>query len=453
MPSKKGRILYISYFAPPLGGARSIRLTYFVKYLTRMGWDIDILTIKPSRGYQSYDKSLAEDIPENVQIIRTYPGLLHNVVNRKQRYKDTVDFGEAGTRRSYLRRFAKSLERNLILPDRVVDWLPFAVSKGRRLIKERDYQLIFSSAFPFTDHLIGYALKSKAKIPWVVDYGDPWAYRLEAKRSRFAFALDRRMETSVLRRADAVIVATRTTKELYQGKYSFLDHKKVHVLPSGYERAHFQGSQRNKQKGGLRLVHTGAIYGIRGATQPFFEGLKIALMEAPEVERDLTFTMAGKMWRKEFADPSLARFVKSIGFIDFKETISIMRDASILVIWGNRGGLQIPSKIYQYIGARRPILAILGDNKDPLREVLKGLNRAIIVKNETHEIADALTKIFGQYLRGELDNEFRLTDVSKFDWQNITKDLDDILSGCLQVQGSEGEPSQIEVFSEKPNGA
>ena len=432
---KKGRILYISYFAPPVGGARSIRLTYFVKYLIRLGWDIDILTIESPSSNPSYDKSLANDMPQNVQVIRTYPGIVHSVLNRKRRHKDTFDFANARTRSSRVRGFAKLLERNLLLPDRAIDWLPFAIKKGRSLIKEKEYQLIFSSAFPFTDHLIGYALKRKAKIPLVLDYGDPWAYRLEAPRSRFAFVIDRRMETSVLKKADAVIVTTRTTKALYQERYKFLGRNKVHVLPNGYERVHFEDTSHSRQKDGLRLVHTGAIYGIRAEIQPFFEGLKTALTRMPEMQDEFSITMAGPVWRREYIDPSLTRFVKPIGFIDFKETISIMRNASILVIWGNRGGLQVPSKVYQYIGANRPILAILADNQDPLREVLIGLNRAIIVENESHEIAAALDKLFESYRKGEMDMEFCLKDVIKFEWPNIVKDLDGVLRTIYRQKG------------------
>lgn len=118
---------------------------------------------------------------------------------------------------------------HIFIPDRMVEWLPFALREGKRLLNENEYRLIISSAFPFSSHIVAFFLKRGSSLPWIADYGDPWA-------CRSSLLLERKIEEILVKSMDRVIVTTEETKRGYISCYSLSENK---VIPQGFEEGHY----------------------------------------------------------------------------------------------------------------------------------------------------------------------------------------------------------------------
>ncbi len=158
------RVLVIAYYFPPMGLSGVQRTLKFVKYLPKFSWRPTVLTVEP-RGYYAKDESLMRDLdnPE-ITVVRTAPA-----GPGKLSRKDIVELPPERMRKT-LSRFSDVL----FIPDNKVGWISDAVKRALQLHKENPFDLIFSTAPPFTDFLIGAAVKAKINKPLVLDYRDPW---------------------------------------------------------------------------------------------------------------------------------------------------------------------------------------------------------------------------------------------------------------------------------------
>jgi len=427
------KMLLIAYVFPPLGSSRGIRMTYFIKYLAKLGWKIDVLTIKPSSGYYSYDDELLKKLPPKVRIYRTFPGFLHIIAYAKKKVSRSLQgFGSSKDKFQKVKKTLKKIVNGLLVPDKMVEWFPFAVAKGLNLVSNNGYDLLFSSGFPFSSHLVALPLKKITSLPWVADFGDPWAYNPGAKPSRLKFVIERYLEKKVLKNVSSIVLTTEETKRDYLNNYSFLRPQKVHVLTSGYDPEDFKTATSRKKKNLFHLVYTGTIYNHRAKLEPFFKALRDLIYKDPQLGRKLKFSFVGSIWREEIIDIELKRFLEFTGFVSFQNSVNYMKKADILVIWGNTGGIQIPGKVFQYIGAKKPILAILGDERDPLKRLLKDMRRGFIVDNKKQEIAQAIRTLCSLWKKDEIEQYFDLSEQRNFCWKESVKELERILLGAIK---------------------
>ena len=191
----------VCYYFPPLGGIGSVRALRFASLLPEFGWQPTVLA--PSRGAYYRDPSLA--FPEG-QVVRTRSLELSRTGKRAFALggDDTVPapLGRGTARR--LRAFAR---RWVYRPDAQVGWYPFAVTAGRALLRRKSFDVVFSSSFPITAHLIARRLARDFTLPWVAEFRDVWTDAAEydsAARRRS----DQRTERTLLRDADAVVTVS-----------------------------------------------------------------------------------------------------------------------------------------------------------------------------------------------------------------------------------------------------
>ena len=418
MKKTKGRILFIALAFPPMLGARSLSNLYHTKYLSKFGWKIDVLTISPSSKYPLFDKSLIEMLPTSARIYRTYPGL-HKV------YHNIIKSNSNSSRSSVgAKRILKLSE--LMIPDPTIFWYPFAVAQGLKLINKNKYDVLISSASPSTTHLIGYTLKKLGDLPWVVVYSDPWVFNPAHKHKYIRFWIERKLEERVLKSADAVTVTTEETKENYLKNYPFLVDSKVNVIPNGVDYDGFNNISVEKSKK-FRILYTGTIYKTQ-RIEPFMDALK-RIYEKEELKEQVEVVFVGNIddeYIELIASKGLKKIITVKGFISPTKIPSLIMGADILLYFGHMGGLQLAGKVFYYIAARRPILHIKGDEKDPALKILQDLNRGVIVDNEKGKIYSEIIRLYNLYQEQELDKIFNLREIPDFSWENRVKILDRI---------------------------
>ena len=200
------KILLCMHNFPPISGPRSFRWLNFVNILSAKGWKIDVLTVRPSPNDSYYDEALMKELSSEITIYRSYPGLYYSLQHISKRP---------------IRGFSKA----------TIEWLPFGLIRGFRILKERQYTLIISSALPFVGHLCAYFLKKKAGIPWIADYGDPLAFN--PSTSRLKKAVGKHIEERILRDVDGIVVPFPEMKKSFIKFYPFLESKLFTAVRNG----------------------------------------------------------------------------------------------------------------------------------------------------------------------------------------------------------------------------
>lgn len=359
-------LFFVAQAIAPIGGSHSTRVTHLVTELSKTGWHISILTTKVYEGTPCQDEYLCEKLPNHLEIIRTYPGPLHWTFYRKKCSKEREIISSN-----------RSWKKALFIPDTYFEWLPWAVLKclfaARYTLRRVD--VIMSSAVPYSCHLIALILSYLFRKPLVVDYGDPWVFDPGNPRRGFRYMVEHFLERCVLGRASAVFVTTEATKRLYLEKYG-LYSEKVHVLPMAYDPEDFRGvSARSPQKGTLRFVYTGRLEPESRDVKVFLEALA-SLKKRNKLE-GVKFEFAGvfsSSFLVTLKSLDLLDKVVIVPWLNHKECMNYMVNADYLLLFGNNNNIQLPGKIFNYIGSGTPIVYMannIAKQNDPAIQVLK----------------------------------------------------------------------------------
>lgn len=393
-----------------------------------MGYCVDVLTIKMPQRFGDLLNSLSDGI----KVFRTFPGFFYYLTFRFSRESRVVE-EERADQLTIKDFFWKTLSlahsrmykilNSILVPDIYSEWLPFAIKAALKLIKINKYDVIISSSEPRMCHIVGYFLKKKNGIPWIADYGDPWVYPMPTvHESQFKKKIIDKIERVILKEMDAISVAAKGIKELYIEKYPFLNKEKISVVPQGFDPemfSHISEQKTNK----FRIVYCGSFY--KGLRDPiaFFQAVK-------EIGKsDIEVIIAGRI--NEFADVIKKEFingtVKYYGFLKHKESLSLQRNATVLLHMGNATDVQVPGKIYEYFGAGRPILCITKNDNDLSADFVIKYNRGIVVRNDREEIKKAIIELYDLWNKGLLNSRFNLSPIDEFTWNARAMDISNII--------------------------
>lgn len=400
-------------------------MSYIAKYLNKWGWKVDVIPTYYN-SYYEFDDSIAKLLPSKINIYRAHDGIISSLL---QIFGIDKQVGKPIRKISLIARF---LKRKLLFPDESLSWVPFASYKALNLINKNWYDVIFTSSFPFSSHLVGYVLKKITKIPWIAEYSDPWAYNPITKRSRIKFLVSKALEEKLLKETDAIVFMTGKTKKLYLDKFNFLTENKTLVIPSGYDDNDYS-DYKNEAIDKFTILYAGTIRGRTNIFVSFFNAIKYLSSLMDDFRKDHEVIIIGKM-KKELAS-FLTEKTVFVGYVNFFESLSYMKKACVLLLLGNEGGVQIPSKVYHYLGAKKPILAILGDENDPLKERLANINRVIIVNGSEKEIAETLLHLYCLFKSRTLFKSYDFSDIEEFTWEYSLKPLDNFLKKLSKFSG------------------
>lgn len=435
--NKKRKILLISLTVPPIMGSHGRRVIHFLKYLHEFGWELDVLTVSPSSNFPLFDISSVKNLPSSVKIFRVYQGFLRKIYYKNVCYNNSA----ISSRRNFNNRknkifkemFIKILEKSKIIifemnTCRLFDWSPFAIIKGVKLITRYNYDVLISSGLS-DPHLIAYTIKKmKRKIPWIIDYGDPWVFAstYRDEHTKVKFVIDHWLEKRILKSASIITVTTEETKKNYLENYLFLEKEKIKVIPMGTDYDVFK-KIRAEHSEKFRILYTGSIYPTRDI-KPFLNAVKL-LSEDKEMKENIEVLFVGNIedkYKELVICMGLEDVITFGGFVPYEKSLSLMMGASVLLSFGNKGGLQVPGKLFDYVGSKRPILWIKGDERDPALRYLEGLNRAIIVNNKSEEIYSKILTLYNLYKKQEFEKTFNLEEVPAFSWKDRVKILNEI---------------------------
>jgi len=388
-------------------------------YLQAHGWETSVLTIDPASYRHSIqrDESLVERTDPRVTIVRTGAWRGHTAMVRwRNRLLPRGDRAHVGTgARDPRKRDPRSQEKTgwrvwrrtattslFGFPDDEIGWFWHAVARGLQVVRRQKIDVVLSSAPPFTCHLIGHALRSLSNVRWIADFRDPWA------RTRWG-ALDgarvhQSLEARVIKRSDAVVLNTPELHREFAEWYGSDVSSRFHVVANGYDADVLEpyAAATPAATPPVILTHAGNLYGARNPT-PLLQGLAKCLDDG-EVPRDgLRLNFVGKIASEFGIDNVIARLglgdsVTHTPPVTHAESLRRLAASHVLVVVQPHTRVQVPAKLYEYVGLRRPILALAEEGA--VARVVRDSDFGIVVSPTNIDgIAAALNELYRRHAR------------------------------------------------------
>lgn len=304
------------------------------------------------------------------------------------------------------------------MPDLTDFWVRPAVRWARTQPK---WDLIVSSTGPYTALLVGRRLKRENRCRlFAVDIRDLWARNaVQPGLPPFAW-LERRLERKVLAHADLVTTVSHGLADELAPR----TNAPVHVIYNGFETdmrdaasgwhgqadsfalAHDDVPSRSASNQTsvfpadhlIRLVFTGTIYPAIHDPAPLLRAVAKLRAENPAVGERLRITVAGPAcdhWSRAAACCGAADAVEARGQIPHADALAMQRDAHAILILDaappHRGILT--SKLFEYLLAPAPILALAGPPDSELAAIINRARRGVHLGTDESRIADTLTTL------------------------------------------------------------
>jgi glycosyltransferase involved in cell wall biosynthesis len=396
MRSRPAKVLIITYYWPPSGGAGVQRWLKFTKYLPASGWLPVVLTVKPEyAAFPFRDMSLYGEIPLDVEVYHTKAINYFSLYNKDQTKIPHAGFASEGHKgiKSIISRFIRG---NFFIPDPRKGWNRYAFRKACDLIRDEKISHVITTSPPHSTQLIGLRLKRKfPKIKWVADLRDPWTdiyYYDMFRPTPVARLADREMEKNVLTRADTIITVGQTLASLLGTKTEGISQK-IHVMPNGYDEEDFEGITSSLPER-FTITYVGTLspsYPVKG----FIEAIKDLKVN----NRPLSLKFVGTVpepVQDLFKENEEGKRPEFIQYCEHPEAIKHMMGSTmlLLIIPEHQSNKSIiTGKIFEYLATEKPILLLGPSDGDAAQLLLKCGYQGIFDYNDVEGIRNYIIKV------------------------------------------------------------
>ena len=414
-------------FFPPMGGGGVYRPLSLVRHLPKYGWRTTVVT--PSAdAYWIRDESLADRVPADCRVIRTHTWSGQAWLARGRRGP------AASTRSSRGFGVARRMAAAVLLPDSYIGWYPFAVRAALELAGEDPVDAILSTSPPESTHLAARTVHRRTGLPWVADFRDPWMnLHLLEPPSAWHAEIHRRLERSVCAGA-RVIVTTRWHEARLRDAHP---GARITRVSNGYDGEEMAGlDAAPPATGPLAIVHAGMLTQRRSAT-PFLEALARVVATDPALRSGLRVEFIGPREDENELSAARLRLSDVVAFRDpmpHAEILRTERSAHILLLVKHDNprydGL-VPGKLYEYIGLRRPVLALAppGEARDLVTSLRRG---EVAAPADVDDIERALRAMIAHHRAGALESAYDLSVRPEFDRARLAGDVAAVLDTAVK---------------------
>jgi len=439
------RILFISYFYPPLGGPGVQRPIKTIKYLSAKGWKIDVLTVKDIQ-FHSYDyKLLEESKAENIYRTFSYDvmSLYKLLKNLKSRFNKT-DIKKTKTAKDNKDKIyfktpeaIKMLVRGIFPIDDKIGWLPCAYSKAINLCRQKEYNAIIATMGPYTSGIIALKIHEKLKIPFFIDYRDHWTLNAYPQYSfRFLKKHAEHFERILLNKAYGISVVGSFMKDKLCDFFGKELNDKIEVIYNGYDEDDFSEYDR-LSKANTKFVfrYIGNFYGYRNVSY-FVKALKF-MVKTNQLPDNVIFEFVGNYYVETLDDlnnQELKDFIKISPQVEHKTAVELIHSADVLLLFipDINSDDVIPGKIFEYLRAKKPILAMIPENGEPAKILKEAGHTYFSTMENIDSIIDNLKHLINALQMGDdFGNSFSDEKIVTFSRENQSYKLEKFINKQL----------------------
>ncbi|HON57346.1 MAG TPA: glycosyltransferase, partial [bacterium] len=327
----------------------------------------------------------------------------------------------------------------IFIPDYKILWLPFALSKALQLIDQKKIKNIITTAPPHSTNIIGLLIKLiLPEIRWIADFRDTWTenevYNYPLKIIK---KIEEFLELKTLQYADYIVCATDSVKNSFVEKYK-LSESKFKVITNGFDEADFNFSDKKiyiqPETKILNIVYSGSLNDWRNLSN-FCGALKKLEIEKKIDLTKLHIQLCGHIPAFEHRRIKKLKLQNVFEFINLephKESIKrlIAADLLLLIIGEKEGTVVLTGKLFEYIGAARPIFAIVPKNGEAEKLITQNNFGIAANTSSLDEISEKFLEIYNLFFENNTELNFN-RDIEirkKFTRKLLTKKFADLIN-------------------------
>ncbi len=421
-------MLIITYYWPPAGGPGVQRWLKFVKYLPE--FEIEpIVYIPENPSYPLIDATLLEEVSEKLTVLKQpifEPYGIAGMLSKKQTKIISSGIISPKKKQSLLQKLLLYVRGNFFVPDARKFWIKPSVRFLKSYIEANDIETIITTGPPHSVHLIGMKLKELLGVRWFADFRDPWTtigYHKKLKLGKRAKQKHRRLEKDVLNQSDHIIVTSFTTKK----EFETLTEQPITVITNGYDTTTIPSVSLDVD---FTISHIGSLLAGRNPKM-FWKAIADLIQENSAFAERLSIQLVGAVSTtvlESIRSFGLGKYLKLQGYVSHLEALELQRKAQLLLlieIDSPETRCIIPGKLFEYMNAKRPILAFGPQGSDVAQVLQTTETGTYFTYTEYAAIKAQLQAYFDAYQDKTLVVEGR--NIVRYSRKNLTASLATLL--------------------------
>ncbi len=390
------KVLIISPNFPPINAADMHRVRQSLLYFDEMGWEATTIAVEPRFVEMSEDPVLLHTLPPSARIIR-------------------------------IKAFKPEITRKFGLGNIGYRSLIQYYREGCRLLSGQKFDLVYFSTTAFPVMILGRIWKWRFNVPYIIDMQDPWRndfYLDKPKHERppkfwFAYRMDKYLEAFAMKKVDGIISVSPGYPKTLMERYKNITPEMYTVIPFGgavidfevLDKTNLKNQLFSKEDGKINCVYIGrGGHDMSLALSGIFSGLKKGLSENASLFSKVKMFFIGTSYAadgkgQKTVEPIAAGFgvekqvVEITDRLPYFEAMKVLKDADLLIIPGSTDTNYTASKLYPYILANRPLLAVFNEQSSVV-DILALTRAGICVSFNNSDAVDELgTKVYSELHR------------------------------------------------------
>ena len=425
------KILFIACYSPLINNSASIETLQYLNNLAKIDEnEVHLLTVNFPKNSIYYDEYILSMLNEKVKMHIISGGkIFEKIMPKKPSNKVAVNSSQ--NNKSFIKSMLKKGKSIIAVPDMYFNWAKVASKYGIELMKKEKFDVMFSMHEPPSSHICAMKIKEEFKdLPWVTYWSDPWLKDSTRENiSPVRRKYEQSFERKVVNLSDRFIFVTKANRDDYVNSYN-IPIEKTFIVTRGYDEKQYKEIKEKSnpeliEKEKINFVYAGEIFSKLRNVNPFIDALNVIKNENIDLYNKLNIMFFGNIDSDEVKNKlNVIDKVSVSPRIPYDEALGYMLNSQVLLLFGNKNSKQIPAKVYDYFGAEGLIFVILGDENDPIKDVVKNKEKCIVVNNNVDEIVNGINKIASMIELG-----IKHGAIEEYKWQYISKRLNDILRG------------------------
>lgn len=414
--SEKNKVLFLAFSFPPMHAVSSVRAANIAKHLSRVGWDVTVVTPDPRLLQSPDDLEQATDEIHRWGVRMIYTGHRWRCLSSghlKRSYRRGIRWFLEGVPRW----FAKKLQI-----DEMIGWYREAELACAKL-QPGDVDVVLATGGPFGAFGVAQRLSRRLQCPYVLDYRDLWTgnpHSSAAKRDR-----DSSIERRLLEGCAAASVVSHSMGQYLGDRFGVAE--KVHVIPNGYDPPDFENVEPATFDH-FAVVYAGLFLPPKRSAHPLMQALRrLAELEPAKPWRFHYYGPCEDHVRQSAAAYGVQDRVELHGTVPRRECLAAIRGAgaaAVVTSIYDAGDIAdrgiITGKIFEPIGLGTPVVVIAPPESD-IENIVQttGMGR-VFVGSDTEDMAAFLADL----MRGRIPASRR---PEAYAWPNLIRKMDEML--------------------------